>query len=79
MFYSLVVLALIGFISYLIFHVTAAGKRKKQILIDAQNKDTSCDEWPGPDYHNTLSDYPAFITDPRYSNLPCNIYHRKDS
>ena len=79
MFYSLVVLALIGFISYLIFHETARGKISKQILIDARNADASCDEWSGPVYHNTLSDYPSFVTDPRYSNLPCNIYHRRDS
>ena len=45
MFYSLVVLALIGFISYLIFHETARGKISKQILIDARNADASCDEW----------------------------------
>jgi hypothetical protein len=79
MFYSLVVLALIGFISCLIFHVIAKGKRKKQRLINAQNEDTSCDEWPGPVYHNTLSDYPDLVTDPRYSNLPCNIHYKKDS
>ena len=79
MVYSLFVLALIGFISYFIFHLTAKCKIKKQILIDARNEDTSCDEWSGSVCHNTFSDYPFFITDPRYSYLPCNIYHRRDS